>query len=346
MKLVAHQRHSVQVAAAWTLRAFCNAAPNRLAGSVSATLEQLQKDVSGLGSSAAPADLGRRAVGRAKALAALLSLAPSRPLYVSGELAAKVLECAVSMLKKSGEHAVSVASVEIECAWGLISALTSLGGTFVRGHLAHLLALWRNAVPKVGAKDSSNSGRSTEEWGFLLHVRGSAIGALAAFLESCGPHVASSTAGGLVTLDVGRRLTTLLTNALGFTNAATTYLSSLELETQSTVAISGIGLSLRDLENVLRTRTLDCFTLLGCGALSDSAQSDLIKGTVGIFAGHGVGNAMQAAIATAAGLTSGEGGDGYAWGLSSFAVNTDEGNRDRDSVEEELGRLVRGSLII
>ncbi|KAG8686898.1 hypothetical protein FRC08_012272, partial [Ceratobasidium sp. 394] len=131
-KLVAHPRHAVQVAAAWTLRAFCNAAPNRLAATVAATLEQLQKDVSGLGNSAAPADLGRRAVGRAKVLAALLSLAPSRPLYVSGELAAKVLECAVSMLKKSGEHAVHLASVEVECAWGLISALTSLGGTFVR----------------------------------------------------------------------------------------------------------------------------------------------------------------------------------------------------------------------
>ncbi|KAG8794872.1 hypothetical protein FRC12_020730, partial [Ceratobasidium sp. 428] len=344
-KLVAHPRHAVQVAAAWTLRAFCNAAPNRLAGTVAATLEQLQKDVAGLGNAAAPVDLGRRAVGRAKALAALLSLAPSRPLYVSGELAAKVLECAVSMLKKSGEHAVNIASVEVECAWGLISALTSLGGTFVRGHLANLLALWRNAVPKVGAKDVPNSGRTVDEWGFLLHVRGSAIGALAAFLESCGPNVSNTTTGGLVTLDVGRRLTTLLTNALAFANAATAFLSSLELETQATVAIAGIGLSLRDLGNILRARALSCFTLLGCGALTDSAQADLIKGTVTIFAGPGVGNAMQAAIATAAGVAVGEGGDGYAWGLSSFAGEAEEGGRDRDSVEQELGRLLNQPVL-
>jgi hypothetical protein len=340
--LAAHPRHSVQVAAGWTLRAFCNAAPNRLATTVASVLEQLQKDVSGLGNTGAPADLGRRTVGKAKALAGLLSLAPSRPLYVSGELAAKVLECAVSMLKKSGEHTVNVASVEVECAWGLISALTSLGGTFVRNHLASLLALWRNAIPKVSARDSANSGRSAEEWGFLLHVRGSAVGALVSFLESCGPHVAA--AGELVTLDVGRRLTTLLTNALAFANAATTYFSSLEVETQVTSAISGIGLNLRDLENILRTRTLACFTLLGCNALSDSAQTDLIKSTISIFAGPGVGNAMQAAIATAAGVSLSEGGDGYAWGLSSLAAETEEKSIDRDSVEEELSRLVSDSF--
>ncbi|CAE6439107.1 unnamed protein product [Rhizoctonia solani] len=341
--LAAHPRHSVQVAAAWALRAFCNAAPNRLASTVSNVLEQLQKDVSGLGNSAAPVDLGRRAVGKAKALASLLALAPTRPLYVSGELAAKVLECAVSMLKKSGEHAVNIASVEVECAWGLISALTSLGGVFVRGHLASLLALWRNAIPKVSARDSANGGRSVEEWGFLLHVRGSAVGALAAFLESCGPQVAS--AGGLVTLDVGRRLTTLLTNALTFSNAATAYFASLETENQGTTTIGGIGLSLRDLESNLRTRTLTCFSLLGPNALSDSAQADLIKGTISIFAGPGVGNAMQAAIATAAGLSLSESGDGYTWGLSSLAAETEGKNIDRDSVEEELNRLLTQPIL-
>ncbi|GAB1525330.1 hypothetical protein RhiTH_008488 [Rhizoctonia solani] len=341
--LSAHPRHSVQVAAAWTLRAFCNAAPNRLAPTVTNVLEQLQKDVSGLGNPAAPADLGRRAVGKAKALAALLALAPTRPLYVSGELAAKVLDCAVSMLKKSGEHAVHIASVEVECAWGLISALTSLGGVFVRGHLASLLALWRNAIPKVSARDSANSGRSVEEWGFLLHVRGSAVGALAAFLESCGPHVA--TAGGLVTLDVGRRLTTLLSNALAFASAATTYFASLEMENQGTAAIGGIGLSLRDLESNLRTRALICFSLLGFTALSDSAQADLIKSTISIFAGPGVGNSMQAAIATAAGLSLSESADGYTWGLSSLAAETEEKNIDRDSVEEELNRLLTQPIV-
>lgn len=332
--LLAHPVYTVQVAAARTLCSFCSAAPNRLAPTVSSVLDQLQKDVSGLGNQGAPPDLGRRAAGRAKALAALLSLAPARPMYVSGELAAKVLESAVGMLKRSGEHPVQAAAVEVECAWGLISALTALGGTFVRAHLASLLALWRNAVPKVGARDSGG-GRSVEEWAFLLHVRGSAVGALGAFLESCGPGVGGS--GGLVTLDVGRRLTTLLSNALGFANAAHTYLGSLEHESP---AVLGLGLGLRELEHVLRARTFECFSLLGCGALADSAQTELLKSAIGIFAGAGVGGgvgAMQAAIASAAG----EAGDGYVWGVSSLAVGVDEERKDRDSVEEELDRLVR-----
>jgi hypothetical protein len=167
-----------------------------------------------------------------------------------------VPDSAVGMLKRSGEHAVHAAAVEVECAWGLISALTALGGTFVRAHLASLLALWRKALPKVGVRDSAG-GRSAEEWAFLLHVRGSTVGALAAFLESCGPK--ASARAGLVTLDVGRRLTTLLNNTLGFANAAHTYLAPLEHEPPR---VLGLGLGLCKLAPVLRARTFECFSLL------------------------------------------------------------------------------------
>jgi hypothetical protein len=137
----------------------------------------------------------------------------------------------------------------------------------------------------------------------FLQFRGSVVGALAAFLASCGLN--ASAGAGPVTLGVGRRLTTLLSDALVFANAAITYLASLEHKPPSLLGL-GLGLGLRELERVLRARAVECYALLGCGALADSAQTDLLKSAIDSFAEAsmgvgGVGSVMQAAIANAAG---------------------------------------------
>ena len=91
----------------------------------------------------------------------LLSIIPQRPLYVSYDVSAKVLDMATQLLKRSGEHDVKVAETEVEVAWTLIASLMSLGPNFVRPHLPQLLVLWRNALPKPTSKDSaSNAGQS------------------------------------------------------------------------------------------------------------------------------------------------------------------------------------------
>src|ERR1700722_1044587 len=210
--LLAHQSHTIRVTASWALRCFCYSTPLRLPKTILAILELLQRDLSSLLLPTAASDINLRSLGHAYGLAALISVIPERPLYVSYDVSAKVLDMAIHLLKRAGDHDVNIAKVEIEVAWTSIASLMSLGPNFVRPHLPQLLVLWRNALPKPISKDSTGSSvRTAEEWAFLLHVREGALGAIRCFV-----HHNSST---LVTLDVARRISSGRNNALSFANS-------------------------------------------------------------------------------------------------------------------------------
>ena len=336
--------HSVRVAAAWALRCFCHSAPRRLAKSVLTVLESLQNNIAALPSSAAPSDIDKRAIGNAYGLAALFSVIPERPLYVSYDLSAKVLDVAIQLLKRSGEHDIKVAAVEVEVAWTCISSLMGLGPNFVRAHLPQLMVLWRNALPKPTSKDTTpNSGRSDTEWGFLLHVRECALGAIFCFLQNNTP---------LITLDVARRISSLLANALQFANAWVAQ-STEDGRDQTTSAQADLPLSTR--EAMLRRRIYQCYSAVGFSSLTFSATEALLQSAVTLFASADsyLGSAMQASIATSAGNFTSIwlSADGYGFGVSQLACenialsnqdpDVDAGDRfHRDTIEASTDSLV------
>jgi len=308
-----------------------------------AIAESLQRDIESLQSPAAPSDIDRRTLGHAYGLAALVSIVPHRPLYVSFDISASVLDTATQLLKRASDHDVRVAGVEVEVAWTLIASLMLLGPNFVRSHLPQLLVLWRNALPKPTTKDNA-SGRSAAEWKFLLHVRESALGAILCFLLHNNQ---------LTTLDVARRISSLLSNALSFSN---TFLS------QTIEAVSGpsimedTGPSLRTREASLRRRVYQCFTALGTSSLTDSIQASLLQSVITVFAGPENDNisAMQASIASTSGSFTSiwQVTDGYAYGLTTLEMEggVDEiaafggpprGHSNNDSVEHSIRSLVR-----
>ncbi|SGY11554.1 BQ5605_C090g13050 [Microbotryum silenes-dioicae] len=247
LRLVSHPSHSVQIAAAWALRTFCDNAPTRLSATIVQLVELLNKDLAVIAqkpneSSGAPGSnkeggtpSPRRAVGHAHALAALINLIPHQPLYVSFDISAKCMSLAIQLLKQSANHELIVSGVEIHVAWILVSALMSLGPNFVRLHLPQLLILWRNALPKPTSKDASAAQvRGENEWAFLLHIRECTLGAILSFLRhngGVGRRVSnvnnangaagegSITATGLISDDVGRRLVLLLSNGLSFASS-------------------------------------------------------------------------------------------------------------------------------
>jgi hypothetical protein len=306
-------------------------------------MELIQRDISVVATPNAPQDIAVRAVGHAYGLAAVVAVIRERPLYVSYDTTAKILDLAVQLLKRAGTHDTHIAAIEIEVAWTLLAALMTLGPNFVRSQLPQLLVLWRNALPKPTSKDSdANAGRTAAEWLFLLHVRENALGAIHSFLL----HNSSS----LVTLDVARRIASLLTNVFAFANA---FISQ-------TIDVSGAGdinaSSLLSREAALRRRIYQCFSVLGFSGVSDSTQSALLQSAVAQFAsptGY-IGSAMQAAIASSAGdMTSlSQCHDGYAYGVSSIqlvdlegttSVEVQQGQRERlnrDAVENALDNAV------
>ncbi|KAK2459742.1 hypothetical protein APHAL10511_008243 [Amanita phalloides] len=395
LTLLTHPSHSVRISAAWALRCFCASTPLRLPKTLLTIIELLQRDLNLLISSSSTSHSFQassppiRALGHAHALAALVSLIPSRPLYVSYDISAKVLDIAVQLLKRAGEHTLEVAWIEVEVAWTMISALLCLGPGFVRPQLAQLLVLWRNALPKPTGRDlaggsglgiasasgsstslsgslsASPTGRSPAEWAFLLHVRESALSAVLCFLRYNVP--------ALVTLDVARRVSSVLSNALQFANNfhGLNIEDPLELASStgsSSGSSSGTGsgagaggpsasselgypgsrsLTLRSREALLRKRVFQCFSALGVSRIADPAQSALLHSTVALFGsmeGY-AGSQLQAAIASNTGAFSNlwSSADGYAYGVAvgskpGDVIEVSNGDESGDEGEDILNR--------
>ncbi|KAI0300801.1 clathrin-coated vesicle protein [Russula brevipes] len=340
--LLAHPSHTVRIHAAWALRIFCFSAPLRLPKIVINAVELLQRDINLLTSQSpttAPSDLTSRALGHAYGLAALVTVIPERPLYVSYDISAKVLDMAITLLKRTGEHTVALAGVEVETAWTCIAALMTLGPNFVRAHLPQLLVLWRNALPKPPSKDTA--ARTAAEWGFLLHVREAALGAILAFLRHNAPT--------LVTLDVARRLTTLLSNAFLFVNAYATQAPHVEdplagPENSRPPSAASDGPTLRSREALLRRRVFQCFTVLGTASIPEATQTTLLQSVISLVASiEGfAGSSVQAAIASSSGsfLSLWTTLDCYAYGVTGI-----EYRLNRDSVEASLDGMLRMPIL-
>ncbi|TRM58754.1 armadillo-type protein [Schizophyllum amplum] len=325
MTLLSHPSHSVRVTASWALRCFCHTTPLRLPKTILTAMELLQRDLTSIVSPAAPSDINLRTLGHAYGLSALVAVIPERPLYVSYDVSAKVLDMAIQLLKRAGEHDVKIAGVEVEVAWTLIAALMSLGPNFVRPHLPQLLVLWRNALPKPTSKDAANSaGRSAAEWSFLLHVRESALGAIYCFLQH--------NAGALVTLDVARRVSSVLSNALNFANGFVG--QNIEDPAEQNGLENGKG----------------CFSALGFSSMTDSTQTTLLQSTVSLFASPDgyAGSSVQAAIASSSGSFTSvwQSADEYAYGVTFKEIKDDASgsSEDDNSTQGKKDHLNRDSL--
>jgi HEAT repeat-containing protein 5 len=283
-----------------------------------------------------------------------VAVIPEKPLYVSYDISAKVLDLAITLLKSTGEHTVALASVEVETAWTCVAALMTLGPNFVRGHLPQLLVLWRNALPKPPSKD--NTIRTADEWRFLLHVREAALGAILAFLRHNAPT--------LVTLDVARRLATLLSNAFLFANAYAAQAPHIEdplagAENSRPPGAASDGPSLRSREALLRRRVFQCFTVLGATSIPETTQMTLLQSVISLVASaEGFsGSSVQAAIASSTGsfVSLWTTFDGYAYGVTAIEVSENASpaadsvedssfgkyRLNRDSVEASLDDMVR-----
>lgn len=338
--MLAHPNHSVRVAAAWALRCFCHSTPLLLPKVIFQLMDLLQKDISYVITPSAPSDIHYRAIGHAYGLGAVFAIISDRPLYVSHDVSAKVLDMAIQLLKRAGEHDLSVAGIEVEVAWTLIASLMSLGPNFVRSHLPQLLVLWRNALPKPTSKDTSpGSGRSIAEWVFLIHVRECALGAILCFLRHNSPT--------LVTLDVARRMASLLSNGLSFANAVIS--QKLDEMSEQTLQGGQRDMSVLSREARLRRRAFQCFSALGSAGLGDLVQVTLIQSTISTFAGvdqYGV-SAMTAAINASSGNFTSvwQAADGYAYGVTTIDSAGSQIDDQTESTEKDKAdRLNRDTL--
>lgn len=324
--LLAHPSLSVRVHTAWCLRTFSFACPRIVAGLIVGLEEKLRRDINLLASPEQNNNTIRaRILGNAYAVSTLTSILPSLPLSLPPESTTQsLLSISRHLLKSAADHPLPIAEVEVEVAWATISGLReAVGG---------LLVLWRNALPKPLARDTGG-GRTEHEWEFLKHVRECAVGSILCFLQS------NARSRNMLTLDVERRISTLLTNALLFVTSYEEFRSSVASPPSTHTQTYSVAL--------LQSRIFQSFLLLGFATLPDSTQAMLLSSCISLFAGSEASlgiSTVQASIAAAQGYTGYGGasgvwsaGDGYAFGVSSLdVIPADEGIESKtfDIVED------------
>ncbi|CAG8436575.1 4544_t:CDS:10 [Scutellospora calospora] len=315
INLLSHPSYSVQIAAAWCLRCFCYSLPVKLSGLITKVLTLVNKDLNSLTNHTVSTDLPKRTLGHAYGLAALLSVVPARPLYVSFELSARVFSISTQLIKSSTNKDIAIASVHLQVAWILIGSLMCLGPNFVKLHLPQLLLLWKTALPKPISKESV-SNRTESELTFMLHVRECVLGAML----SCVLHNSK-----LITPDVAKRLVALLNNTLAFTTLVTTSFHNVNTQSNSTTSVAqqlpSTSLKFSDHEIMLKRRILQCFVAIRPISSYDNLSSQLLKMCLSYFADpeKNIGSAITAAIAAVSGSFTSvwTTGDEYAYGVSS-----------------------------
>ncbi|KAL8922563.1 MAG: hypothetical protein Q9208_005066 [Pyrenodesmia sp. 3 TL-2023] len=270
IQVLQHPSYTVQIQAAFCLRAFVLACPQHLIHCASICMNNATREMSHLTTGR---QSHRRCIGFSNGLAAVLSVSPLQPLYGSLEISSRALSIATDLLKSSGQSELRASSTQVQVAWILIGGLMSMGPDFVKIHVSQLLLLWRNALPKPLTKENIAQ-RDVAELSYLTHVRECALGSILSFLESNQR---------LVTLDVSIRIAALLQNTAEF-------LETVPLKRKDDDSSSRIvpSLQLSDLVVMVRRRVLQCYTQLinlgpssGADALGDSK---LLSFAVSLFA--------------------------------------------------------------
>ena len=289
LQALQHPSYSVQVYTSACLKTFVQACPQQLLACLSVCMNSLSRELGLLNS---PRNSPRGCIGFAHGLAATLSASPLRPLYGSVDINSRVLTMATNLLKSSGSSELRAASTQIQVAWTLIGGLMSLGPNFVKIHLSQLLLMWKNALPKVLAKDSS-AYRNYLSASFLTHVRECALGSILAFLQFNSR---------LLTVDVSKRIATMLQSTTAFLRTLPSKKTTDDIAEMLTPA-----LQLRDLETMVQRRVLQCYTKLvnvsPAGGTEALIQSNLLTLAISLFADpeNYTANSLSASIAATAG---------------------------------------------
>ncbi|KAL7750645.1 hypothetical protein RI367_003987 [Sorochytrium milnesiophthora] len=281
LTLLGHLSHSVQIAAAWCLRRICLYIPSQIPTVTTQLLASLQKDVQGLVNSVYSADVLKRCVGQSYGLAAVLSVAHHRPMYVSFETTAKVFAFALQLMKSAnpGSYRDIRTSIGINhVAWMTLTGLMTIGPMFTKIHLSQIFLLWKAAFPKLTG--SVPGPKVEKEWFHYLHARELALSSLYTFLifnES------------LLSTDVLKRVSTFLGNALILSTllpkpATFTPTSTTPPPSSSSSAHYPITCRYVDMDYMFRKRLYDCIGRLQPVTVFESSFPQLIRPLIDIFA--------------------------------------------------------------
>ncbi|KAI5803154.1 armadillo-type protein [Geopyxis carbonaria] len=334
IQVLQHPSYTVQITTSWCLRAFVMAVPLQLLPILTICMNNVNRELAQLTTRRPTStEAFRRCTGYANGLAAAISSAPVQPLYASVDVTSRILSLATSLLKSSGDYDLRISSTQIQVAWILIGGLMALGPNFVKIHLSQLLLLWKNALPKPLAKDSTTE-RSLLELSFLSHVRECALGSILSFLEFNHR---------LLTTDVSKRIAAMLQNSTLFLNTLPS-----KKTTDDVSQLLSPSLQLLDFDLMVRRRVLQCYVKLVKLSHAEALQANLLTIAVTFFADPEkyTPSSLSTAIANSVGNFESlwEIGDNYAYGVAGFVKGYDidayafEGRGSKKTIQHWMTR--------
>ncbi|KAJ3190081.1 hypothetical protein HDU85_000372 [Gaertneriomyces sp. JEL0708] len=266
--LLTHPSPSVNLALGWCLRCLSSALPSHLPNFINRLMGLIQKELAVI--QADRPEVLQRFTGYGNILAALISAAPARPLFVSYATMARIFGLAVQLLKTSSSSKdFKAMAAQSRVAWTLIGALMCLGSDFVKVHTPQLLLIWKNVFAKVSTKDTN---RSFAEWEYALTSKEDALAALHSYLVF-NPKESQSS-------DVAKRIAVCLNNMLSFMLA----LPAQYPGAQPSDPMAFLDGKMPQLENQLRKRLLLCFHAMDAPAVFEANYSVLLRIAMDVFA--------------------------------------------------------------
>ncbi|KAJ3394255.1 hypothetical protein HDU80_010574 [Chytriomyces hyalinus] len=272
---------SVNASLSCCMKQFCVTNPKAIGTYMDRLIEMLQKDALSV-TSAEKAEVLERLVGYGNSLSAVISSARVHPIHASFESLAVVFGISTQLVKAATTPSTSnaakdtkIACAQIQIAWSLLTAMTTLGPSIMSVHMSQLLLLWKPVFPKLLPKESSEN---ESQLLLSLVTRDGALASIHAFLEfNCG-----KDGGALVTVDVVKRIVVLLNNAL-----------SISTSVRALNAVNGSGAAavqtpsqkrVQELELSVRKRLFDCFTRIRPLETFDASYVLLTKTSASMFA--------------------------------------------------------------
>ena len=195
-----HPAFSVRQAVAWCFRTLALATPANLSKYL-AQLIQATKASHGKVASDKPDTLGRLR-GHSICLSALVACIPHCLLHVSFVVPEEILAFAVKIGAETNPDS-GIVLVFQEVSWALLAALTCLGPSFIKSHLAKYVNLWQ----AIFSKNTKDANVSDEDWKNTVRARECALACLEFFLKNCFQ---------LLTTDLSKKITNYLNTSLVF----------------------------------------------------------------------------------------------------------------------------------
>ena len=256
-----HPSDAVNLALSWTMKTFCITNPSITAGFIDQLLNILQKDHATIISD--KADVLHRFVGTGRVLSAIISAIAFNPLYVPYEHSARAFGFSIQLLKQSNScKEFRVQCSQLEVAWNIISALLTIGPTFVQAHTSQLFLSWKSIFGKP-TKDTSGE-RPEEEILQQIIIKSCALNAVLSFLDN--------NAAELVTQDVAKRFAVFINNAGSFISNLPRYYNSPVMATK-----------IADHELMLRKRLFQCCVKLSPRSAYENSHINLIDMAIETF---------------------------------------------------------------